>query len=80
MQLLLLVSLSSCGQSRGPETKKQAAMENEKTTIGIIGSGNVGGTLGKKWAKAGYKILFSSRHPEELSGLVKAAPIHRRFP
>jgi len=41
--------------------------------IGIIGSGNIGGNLGKHWASAGYEVLFSSRHPEELKSLVKAA-------
>ncbi|WP_373519489.1 NADPH-dependent F420 reductase [Pricia sp.] len=39
--------------------------------IGIIGSGNIGGTLGKHWAKAGHEVLFSSRHPEELNNLVR---------
>ena len=38
--------------------------------IGIIGSGNIGGAVGLKWAEAGHSILFSSRHPEELTGLV----------
>lgn len=38
--------------------------------IGIIGSGNIGGTLAKLWAKAGHEVFVSSRHPEELSGLV----------
>jgi NADPH-dependent F420 reductase len=32
--------------------------------IGIIGSGNVGGTLGTRWAHAGHKVTFGSRHPE----------------
>ncbi|MHC8327553.1 NADPH-dependent F420 reductase [Pseudomonas sp. LB1P83] len=39
--------------------------------IGVIGAGNVGGTLGTLWVKAGHSVLFSSRHPEELAGLVK---------
>lgn len=39
--------------------------------IGIIGSGKIGGTLGKLWVKAGHEVLFSSRHPDELQGLVK---------
>lgn len=39
--------------------------------IGIIGSGNIGGNLGKHWAKAGHEVLFSSRHPEELHNLVR---------
>nr|WP_180207108.1 NAD(P)-binding domain-containing protein [Pseudomonas sp. SbOxS1]NYU07397.1 NAD(P)-binding domain-containing protein [Pseudomonas sp. SbOxS1] len=41
--------------------------------IGIIGSGNVGGTLGTLWVKAGYSVMFSSRHPEELTDLVNSA-------
>ena len=39
--------------------------------IGIVGSGNIGGTLGILLGKAGYEILYSSRHPETLKGLVK---------
>lgn len=39
--------------------------------IGIIGSGKIGGTLGRHWAQAGHEILFSSRHPEELNDLVR---------
>jgi predicted dinucleotide-binding enzyme len=39
--------------------------------IGIVGSGNIGGTIGTLLAKAGYEILFSSRHPDILKDLVK---------
>ncbi|MFP4416895.1 MAG: NADPH-dependent F420 reductase [Chitinivibrionales bacterium] len=35
--------------------------------IGIIGAGHVGGTLARLWAKAGHKVMISSRHPEELT-------------
>ena len=38
--------------------------------IGIIGSGNIGSTVGTLWVKAGHQVLFSSRHPEELKSLV----------
>jgi 8-hydroxy-5-deazaflavin:NADPH oxidoreductase len=41
--------------------------------IGIIGSGNIGGTLGGHWAKAGHEVMFSSRHPEELESMAKQA-------
>lgn len=40
--------------------------------IGIIGSGNVGRTLGQLWAKAGHHVMFSfSRHPERLEQLAQ---------
>src|SRR6266516_6262106 len=41
-----------------------------KLRIGVIGSGHIGGTSGGLWVKAGHPVLFSSRHPEELKGLV----------
>jgi predicted dinucleotide-binding enzyme len=39
--------------------------------IGIVGSGKIGGTLGFLFARAGYEILYSSRHPDTLKDLVK---------
>ena len=41
--------------------------------IGIVGSGKIGGLVGTLWAKAGHKVKFSSRHPEQLNGLVASA-------
>jgi predicted dinucleotide-binding enzyme len=41
--------------------------------IGIVGSGKIGGTLGILLAKAGYEVLYSSRHPDTLKDLVKIA-------
>lgn len=37
--------------------------------IGIIGSGNIGGTLGKHWAEAGHEVIFTSRNPGDLDHL-----------
>lgn len=46
--------------------------------IGIIGSGNIGSTVGTLWVKAGHPVLFSSRHPEELKPLVDSlGPVAR---
>lgn len=39
--------------------------------IGVIGSGSLGGTVGRCWVKAGHEVLFSSRHPEALESWVK---------
>jgi predicted dinucleotide-binding enzyme len=40
--------------------------------IGVVGSGRLGGTVGGLWAKAGHQVLFSSRHPEELTKLTES--------
>lgn len=71
INFLIMLALVSCAQ----QPKNQEMLNNNAKTlkIGIIGSGNVGGTLGKKWSKAGYKVFFSSRHPEELKDLVTSA-------
>jgi 8-hydroxy-5-deazaflavin:NADPH oxidoreductase len=47
--------------------------QESKLKIGVIGSGKIGGTVGRLWVKSGHPVLFSSRHPEELAGLVKEA-------
>ncbi len=41
--------------------------------IGIIGSGNIGGNFGIHLAKAGHEVMFSSRHPEQLTALKEEA-------
>jgi predicted dinucleotide-binding enzyme len=41
--------------------------------IGIIGSGQMGGAVGIKWAHAGHQVFFSSRNPDQLAGLVAEA-------
>lgn len=33
--------------------------------IGIVGSGEIGATLGRLWAKAGHRVLFSFSHDRE---------------
>ncbi len=47
------------------------AQSAAKLSIGIIGSGHIGSTIGGLWVKSGHKVLFSSRHPEELKELVE---------
>ena len=41
--------------------------------IGIIGSGQQGGSIGLNWARAGHEVLFSSRNPDTLKDLVASA-------
>jgi 8-hydroxy-5-deazaflavin:NADPH oxidoreductase len=39
-------------------------------SIGAIGAGREGGALGALFVKAGHRVMFSSRHPDTLKGLV----------
>lgn len=47
-----------------------ARAQSSPSRIGVIGSGNIGGTIGGLWVKRGHPVLFSSRHPEELKAMV----------
>jgi predicted dinucleotide-binding enzyme len=60
---LILASLVLCSS--------QAMADSLK--ISVIGAGNVGSTLGTLWLKAGHSVMFSSRHPEQLTELVRTA-------
>jgi 8-hydroxy-5-deazaflavin:NADPH oxidoreductase len=40
--------------------------------IGIIGSGNMGGSLAKLWAEKGHKILLTSTSPEQTAQVAKS--------
>ena len=44
--------------------------------IAVLGTGNVGGTLGRRWAEAGHRVCFGSRdpHSEKVQRLLAAAP------
>jgi 8-hydroxy-5-deazaflavin:NADPH oxidoreductase len=48
----------------------RAQTNGGKLPIGTIGAGHIGSTIGGLWVKNGHKVLFSSRHPEELKDLV----------
>jgi len=43
--------------------------------IGILGSGNIGGTLGRKWAQAGHDVVFGVRdvNSPKVGALLEAA-------
>src|SRR5207302_4731557 len=40
------------------------SMATNKLTITILGAGNIGGTLGRKWHAAGHKVIFGVSNPE----------------
>jgi len=41
--------------------------------VGIVGSGKIGGLVGRLLARAGHAVVFSSRHPQSLAELVEQA-------
>ena len=59
------------GAALGPAGAAAQTGGEGKIPIGVVGSGNIGGTIGSLWVKNGHKVLFSSRHPEELKGLIE---------
>src|SRR3954453_19039859 len=70
---LVLRAVALCAAIAVLPAGLSAQVQSTPMKIGVIGSGNIGGTLGVLWAKAGHQVLFSSRHPDELVDLVKRA-------
>lgn len=65
--LALLAVLTLPALSRAADGPTHAV-----SRIGIVGAGKMGGTLAELWAKAGYRVMISSRHPEELQSLARS--------
>ena len=61
----IFLALCTLTQIASGQSKPSPAMK-----IGVIGSGNIGGTVGTLWVKAGHQVLFSSRNPDNLKQLV----------
>lgn len=38
--------------------------------LAIIGAGNIGGTLGRLWLRAGHRVMFGVRNPQTLTALL----------
>jgi predicted dinucleotide-binding enzyme len=43
-------------------------MTMNELRIAVLGGGNIGGTLGRKWAGAGHKVAFGVTNPEGAKG------------
>jgi len=67
------VSAVAARKDAGPQSKEQGAQPppaaGAPVKIGIIGAGQIGGTLARLWVKSGHEVLVSSRHPDRLKGL-----------
>jgi NADPH-dependent F420 reductase len=40
-------------------------MKEHTLKIAVLGTGRVGGTLGRRWAEAGHQVIFGSRYPDD---------------
>jgi 8-hydroxy-5-deazaflavin:NADPH oxidoreductase len=58
------------GAALWPAGARAQTGNGAKLHMGVVGSGHIGSTIGGLWVKDGHKVLFSSRHPEELKDLV----------
>ena len=67
-----LAAVAALALAAHPGTAGAAPAGNAPMKIGIIGAGHIGGTLAKLWVEAGYEVLISSRHPEELRSLAQS--------
>jgi 8-hydroxy-5-deazaflavin:NADPH oxidoreductase len=64
--LLGLCLIAADASAAGPPA---AAPPAAPLKIGIIGTGEIGGTLARLWVAAGREVLISSRHPDRLKPL-----------
>jgi predicted dinucleotide-binding enzyme len=55
----------------GTACRATAPADGPPLKIGIIGAGHIGGTLARLWTQAGYEVMISSRHPDELRALAR---------
>jgi 8-hydroxy-5-deazaflavin:NADPH oxidoreductase len=58
------------GVAQWPANTRAQTNSDSKIPIGTIGAGHIGSTIGGLWVKDGHRVLFSSRHPEELKDMV----------
>ncbi len=65
---LALAAAPASAQDAGTAGTKT---EGTKIPIAVIGGGNIGGTIGGLWIRAGHPVMFASRHPDDLKPLVE---------
>ncbi|GJD78171.1 3-hydroxyisobutyrate dehydrogenase [Methylobacterium gregans] len=71
--LALGLALALAGPAAAEPKEAEPKIADAPMTIAVIGGGNIGGTIGPLWAKAGHTVTFASRHPEALKPLADSA-------
>lgn len=69
---LLTIASGIAGLAAGSLPTQVLAQPVSGSTLSIstIGAGREGGALGALFVKAGHRVMFSSRHPDTLKGIV----------
>src|SRR5215510_3022251 len=67
---LLAIAGGIAGLAAGSSPRRLLAQPASGMSISTIGAGREGGALGALFVKAGHPVMFSSRHPDNLKGLV----------
>jgi predicted dinucleotide-binding enzyme len=57
---LRLAGIAAAGVALSALPDARTALAADGLTIGVVGSGRIGGTLGAIWLKAGHEVMFSS--------------------
>jgi 8-hydroxy-5-deazaflavin:NADPH oxidoreductase len=71
-KFLLTVAGGTAGLAAGSLAARALAQPagGPPLSISTIGAGREGGALGALFVKTGHRVMFSSRHPDALKGLV----------
>ncbi|MFH6785182.1 MULTISPECIES: NADPH-dependent F420 reductase [Methylobacterium] len=68
---ILRAGATALALAAAPAFAGGAWAQDAKMPVAVIGGGNIGGTIGGLWVKAGHPVMFASRHPEDLKPLVE---------
>lgn len=73
MVAIVIVATAACGATESDNT-------NQKPTVAIIGTGDMGDSLGPRFAEIGYTVVYGTRNPasERVLKLAESTAATRR--
>ena len=69
--LLLMICAQVTYAANAPKDLTAGDIAPGKVQLSVIGAGSLGGAVGAAWVKAGYDVMLSSRHPDELEPMAR---------
>jgi 8-hydroxy-5-deazaflavin:NADPH oxidoreductase len=61
--ITLIISTAACGAPSDDNGKSETDDTALKPTVAILGTGDMGDSLGPRFAELGYPVIYGSRHP-----------------